>query len=82
MEPAMPTLIIRDVPEKVYQRIKDSAKEHRRSLAKEALVMLEARLDPYDVPRVDWSKLPKIRLRGKVDASPEAIKRAIEEGRE
>ena len=78
----MPTLIIRDVPEKTYLRLKNSAKENRRSLAKEALVMLEARLNPYDVPKLDWSKFPTVRLKGKPNLSPEAIQAMIDQGRE
>jgi plasmid stability protein len=78
----MPTLIIRDIPEVTYKRLKDQAAAHRRSLSKEALVVLEQRMNPYDVPKVDWSKLPKIKLKGNPDLSPEAIKAMIEEGRE
>jgi plasmid stability protein len=76
----MPTLIIRDVPEKTYKQLKLNAERHRRSLAKEALVTLEERLNPYDVPKIDWSKLPKIRLKGTPDLSPEAIQAMIDEG--
>jgi plasmid stability protein len=78
----MATLIIRDVPEKTYKLLKASAERHRRSMAKEALVVLEQRLNPYDVPKVDWSKLPKIRLTGNPDLSPEGIQRMIDEGQE
>jgi plasmid stability protein len=78
----MPTLLIRDLPEKTYKRLKASAEAHRRSVAKEALVILEERLHPYDVPKLDWSKFPTIRLKGKVDTSPEAIQALIDEGRE
>jgi len=78
----MATLIIRDVPEKTYQQLKAQAKKHRRSLTKEALVVLEERLNPYDVPKIDWTRWPQIRLNGKVDMSPETIKAIIEEGRE
>lgn len=78
----MPTLIIRDVPETIYERLKTNAARHRRSLSKEALVVLEARLHPYDVPVIDWSKLPRIKLKGTVDLSPDALQRMIDKGRE
>jgi plasmid stability protein len=76
----MPTLIIRDIPEITYKRLKDQAAAHRRSLSKEALVVLEERMDPYDVPKVDWSKLPKIKLKGDPDLSPDALQAMIDEG--
>lgn len=78
----MPTLIIRDIPEVTYQRLKERAIAHRRSLSKEALLLLEQRTDPYDVPKVDWSKLPKIRLKGNPDLSPDALQAMIDKGRE
>lgn len=78
----MPTLIIRDVPEKTYQLLKERAVLHRRSLAKEALVVLEERLDPYDVPKIDWSRWPTVKLKRKMDLSPEAMQALIDEGQE
>lgn len=77
----MPTLIIRDVPEKIVETLKLQAKRHHRSMAKEALAMLEARLNPYDVPPLDWRKLPKpIKLLKPIDMSPESINAMIDEG--
>jgi hypothetical protein len=78
----MPSLLIRDIPEKVYKQLRAQAEQHRRSLAKEALVVLEERLSPYDVPKIDWSRFPTVPLRGRPGLSPEAIRAAIKEGRE
>ncbi len=78
----MPTLIIRDVPEKTYQLLKERAVLHRRSLAKEALVVLEERLDPYDVPRIDWSRWPTVKLKGDPKIDPETLQAMIDEGQE
>jgi len=37
----MPTLYIRDVPEPLYDRLRDLARRHHRSVTKEAIVILE-----------------------------------------
>ncbi len=47
----MPTLTIRNIPEKLYQRLEESAAQHRRSINGEAISCLEKalvgnRLDP------------------------------------
>jgi plasmid stability protein len=78
----MATLIIRDIPEVTYKRLKDRAEIHRRSLTKEALVMLEERLNPYEAPAIDFRKAPQIKFKKKVDLSIEAIEAAINEGRD
>ena len=77
----MPTLIIRDIPDLTYRRLKESAELHRRSLTKEALVVLEERLNPFVGARIDIRKLPKIKLTGKPDLSPEEIQAMIDQGR-
>jgi len=76
----MPTLIIRDVPERTYAMLKAQAERHRRSLTKEALVMLEERLNPYDVAPIDISKIPKFKLLKPMDLSPDAVQAMIDEG--
>jgi plasmid stability protein len=78
----LPTLIIRDVPEITYRRLKDQAVAHRRSLAKEALVVLEARLDPHDVPAIDFSKIPQFKFKKRMKFDIRAVEAAINEGRE
>jgi plasmid stability protein len=37
----MPTLYIRDVPEPLYERLRELARRHHRSVTKEAIVILE-----------------------------------------
>lgn len=37
----MPTLYIRDVPEELYERLRELAHRHHRSVTKEAIVILE-----------------------------------------
>ena len=40
----MPTLVLRNVPEDVYQALKEAAGAHRRSMTQEAIVALESAL--------------------------------------
>ncbi len=43
----MPTLVLRNVPDDLYQRLKEIAAEHRRSMTQEAIVSLRAALDGH-----------------------------------
>jgi plasmid stability protein len=52
----MPTLVLRNVPESLYQQIKDAAVRHRRSMTQEAIVSLEVGLAGQEVQ----SKRPSI----------------------
>ncbi len=47
----MPTITLKNIPEELYRRLKESAADHRRSLNSEIIVRLEqavlsARIDP------------------------------------
>lgn len=42
----MPTLTIKKVPEELYERLKERATRHRRSMNSEAIVLLERALMP------------------------------------
>lgn len=37
----MAAILIRDVPEELHRRLQDEAKRHRRSMSKQALILLE-----------------------------------------
>lgn len=47
----MPTITLKNIPEPLYERLKQAAETHRRSLNSEVLVVLESVLAPgrYDV---------------------------------
>lgn len=45
----MPTLTVRDIPDSVYDRLKERACAHRRSLSGEIVTLLEAALLPQPV---------------------------------
>lgn len=44
----MPTLVLRNVPDDLYQRLKEIAAEHRRSMTQEAIVSLRTALEGMD----------------------------------
>lgn len=41
----MPTLVLRNLPDDLYERLKNTAADHRRSMTQEAIVSLRAALD-------------------------------------
>ncbi len=41
----MPTLVLRNVPDDLYQQLKETAAKHRRSMTQEAIVSLRVALD-------------------------------------
>jgi antitoxin VapB len=46
----MPTLVLRNVPDDLYQRLKETAAEHRRSMTQEAIVSLRTALAGQQEP--------------------------------
>ena len=48
----MPTLVLRNVPDDLYGRLKQAATDHRRSMAQEAIAALQSGLaGALDLPR-------------------------------
>lgn len=76
------TLTLKNIPDEVYERLKASAAEHRRSLNSEAIVCLEAALMPRRVSaeeRLERARALRALVRGEV--TPEDIDRFKREGR-
>lgn len=79
----MPALTIKNIPDELYQKLKDSAQAHHRSLNSELIYCLESVLTPRKVPVAE--RLQRARsLRqqvpaGKVTATD--IEDAIDQGR-
>lgn len=46
----MPTLVLRNVPDDLYQRLKEVAADHRRSMTQEAIVSLRSALQGLEEP--------------------------------
>lgn len=71
------TLTLKNIPDEVYERLKDSAESHRRSLNSEAIVCLETALLPGRIApaerlaraRALRNALPKVKFRARdIDA--------------
>lgn len=79
----MATLTIRNIPEKLYQRLKESATQHRRSIGSEAIsclgkVLMATRVDPKEfLAEVDAmrKRMPHLNL------TEEFLRAAKNEGR-
>jgi len=72
----MPSLILRDLPDEVYKRLRNRARRHRRSMTKEAVSILERELlatGPVKLPPVVRAARP---------IPSDLIDEAIQEGRE
>ena len=72
----MPSIIIKNLPTTLHRRLKEQAKENHRSMAREALTILEQGLK-----FTEKRKLPPLR-RGKFLLTNEWIDRARRQGHE
>jgi antitoxin FitA len=54
MEPVMPTLTIKGLPDPIYERLKAQADAHRRSLNGEIIVCLERAVSATRLDPVAW----------------------------
>ncbi len=76
----MASLMIRDLPINLHERLKERAKANRRSLNKEALVILEEALGcgpwPPSIEEIDT-----LRIRGTKPLTQEILDEARESGR-
>ena len=72
----MPSLILRDIPEKVHERLRERATRHRRSMTKEAVDILER-----DLLAEEPVRLPPL-VRGGSRIPVAEIDRAVDEGHE
>ena len=58
----MVTLVLRNVPDDLYQQLKDAAAEHHRAVAQEAIAMLEGafrpepEITPEPRPKLTWKE--------------------------
>ena len=73
----MPALLIKEMPPELHERLKRSAARHRRSMTKEALVLLEEALQAPGV-----SAEPPSPFRARFPLTQELLDRAKDEGRE
>jgi len=76
----MASLTIRGLPPELHERLKERARVNRRSLGKEALVILEGALATRGWPP-SIEELDKLRIRGPKTLTQDLLDEARESGR-
>ena len=71
----MPSVYIRNVPSPVYRRLKERAKHNRRSITREAAMILEEAVGSEDRPLEVWETIDRIRerLRVRYGSFPDSV---------
>jgi hypothetical protein len=82
-ELTMPALTIKNIPESLYQQLKNAAELHRRSINSEVIVCLEKTLAASKITPADrLSRIEQLRSGIKTNnITPEDIELAINSGR-
>lgn len=79
----MPALTVKNIPEELYEKLKEVADKHHRSLNSEILHCLETVLLPQKISPMERIRLARA-VRPKIDVNAigrEQIIKAIDEGR-
>ena len=71
----MTAILIKDLPPQVHRRLKEAARKNRRSMTRQAVVILEDALLPPE--RIKWPKPIKPRF----PLTDEWLRKAVREGR-
>lgn len=76
----MAGLMIRELPEELHERLKERARVNRRSLSKEAIVILEEALGDRAGSRL-LEEVDELRVRGAKPLTQDLLDRARQAGR-
>ena len=70
----MTALTIRSLSSDVYERLKEQAKQHRRSVAQEAAFVIEEAVGRAEAPDEIWRQVDRLRevIRNRYGAFPES----------
>ena len=71
----MPAILVKDVPAEVHARLQARARAHRRSMSREALVLLERVLDDRSGPP-SLAELDAARVHGQLPLTDDVLERA------
>ena len=80
----MPTLQIRNVPEDLYEELKIMAKEARRSINQQAIVVLKKTIEDHDSKKTKKAKAIEwiIKNRDQIQLNPKLAEKWIREDRD
>lgn len=76
----MASILVRNVPEHIHRRLKVKARQNRRSLAAEILVLLEDSLAQPAGP-LSSEELDRVRVKGAFPLTEKFLQEAIDKGR-
>lgn len=78
----MPSITVKNIPEDIYDRVREQAKAHHRSINSEIIACLEQTVKSQQVSTDDiLQEARRLRKKAKVSLSSEEIESAINEGR-
>ncbi|MDZ7719143.1 MAG: Arc family DNA-binding protein [Balneolaceae bacterium] len=78
----MPSITVKNIPEEIYDRVREQAKAHHRSINSEIIACLEQTVNPQQVSTDDiLQEARRLRKKAKGSLSSEEIESAINQGR-
>ena len=78
----MATVTVKNLPDELHRKLRESAKRHHRSVNNEIIALLESRLHPQQVDKTAMLEdLRKFRASLKVYLDQEEVQQLKEEGR-
>ncbi|PKD42772.1 FitA-like ribbon-helix-helix domain-containing protein [Rhodohalobacter barkolensis] len=78
----MPSITVKNIPKEIYDRVREQANAHHRSINSEIIVCLEQAVKPQQVSTDDiLQEARRLRKKAKGSLSSEEIESAINQGR-
>jgi plasmid stability protein len=78
----MPSITVKNIPDEIYDRVREQAKAHHRSINSEIIACLEQTVYPQQVSTDDiLQEARRLRKKAKGSLSSEEIESAINQGR-
>ncbi len=78
----MPSITVKNIPEEIYDKVREQAKAHHRSINSEIIVCLEQTVKPQQVSTNSiLQEARRLRKKAKGSLSSEEIEAAINQGR-
>ncbi len=78
----MPSITVKNIPEEIYDKVREQAKAHHRSINSEIIACLEQIVKPQQISSDDiLQEARRLRKKAKGSLSSEEIESAINQGR-
>jgi plasmid stability protein len=76
----MPSILVKDLPDELHQRLKVRARRNRRSMAKELLELISGSLEDRSGPP-SLEEIDRLRVAGSRPLTQEVLDEALRDGR-